>query len=265
MVVNKKRITILKKSVFKSLNVVVVIICGIMFSSLIIPLGLSIDKYKTWYDGLWDLRTFILTSILIVFVNTNISEEKARNEALQKQYFTYHSFMFDTEKYIEDLLDAVGCSCHVSSIFLTENKLELFQRELAELPCSEFALNNYNHIGINLVSLNKKQLNYLLNLQNYVNTTDKLEFNKDSFRKWILKAINTIENENLKIRNNESHYQPDDIKKFINESLIDYIYIIADLRRPWRWDHRRNMKIREKLFYKGKLVKGIYDSNSYWF
>lgn len=263
----RRGLRLLKRVFSRSLNIVVVVICGILFSLLVIPLGISIDKYNTWYDGLWDLRTFILTSVLIVFVNNNISEEKGRNEALQKQYFTYHSFMFDTEKYIEDLLDAAGCSYQVSSIFLTENKLELFKRELAVLPCSEFALNrhSFNHIEINLVSLNKKQINYLSNLLNYINVTDKLVFNKNSCRQWILEAINTIENENLKIKNYENHYEPDDIKNFINKCLVDYIYIIAELRRPWRWDHHRNMKIREKLLYKGKIVKGIDGSNSYWF
>lgn len=254
---------LLKRVLLRSLNIIAVIICGILFGVLIIPLGISMEKYNTWCDGVWDLRTFILTSILIVFVNDNFSEERSRNQVLQKQYITYQFFMFDTEAYIKDLLDVFGYVCGNSSIFLTNDKRELFERELTELFCLDFVV-DYD-IKEKLVCINKKQINSLSNLLGYANTTDKLECDKESLRKDILYAINEIESQNLKILNHENYYGFNNVKKFIHDSLQYHNYIIGRLRVPWRWDHDRDMNIRKRLYYKGELVKDVGSPNDYWF
>ncbi len=249
----------------RSLNIVIVLICAILFSTLIIPIGINIEKYETWYDGLWDLRTFFLTSILIVFVNTNVAEERRRNEGLHKLFSTYSSFMFDSEYYIRDLLETVGLS-YRDKIFLTQDSLYNFEEYLEEIIhyVTSFNTMDKNDIKTYMIHLHQKQLIEFKNVLHDINTIEPAEIRKDRVREWASRAVAKVESEIIKIQFSSKEYTPLEVINYIRENLINFEYSIAELRRPWRWDHERNMNIRYRLIYSGKIVSS-FDTNEYWF
>ena len=103
----------IKRVLLRSTNIIIVLLCAVLFSLLIVPIGLHLEKYNNWYETFWDLRIFFLTSVLIVFVTTNMNEEKKRREGLGNQYFTYSSFMSVSESYIKDLLTLINMAYQI--------------------------------------------------------------------------------------------------------------------------------------------------------
>ncbi|MBS4212854.1 hypothetical protein [Neobacillus rhizophilus] len=261
----------LNRVLFRSRNLIIVSVCAVIFSLVIIPIGLMMEKYKTWYDALWDLRTFFFTSIFIVFVTTNVNEEKRRREGLRKQFEIYSGYSFYAEWYLNRLVQLVGIPSS-EKIFLTDRDLKNFQKAVSEIhQASEFAFSGldnkrYKSLHVYLIAIHKKQLSHLSDVLYFINSanSDSLEMHRDQARRWILSGIDIIEEEILLIENLHDNYTPQDLIRFVQNSLTHNLYIIAELRRPWRWDHQRNMEIRKKLTSNGQHIKGMYDTNQYW-
>ncbi|MFC4801323.1 hypothetical protein ACFPA1_18505 [Neobacillus sp. GCM10023253] len=261
----------LKRVLLRSRNLIIVFVCAVIFSLVIIPIGLMMEKYQTWYDALWDLRTFFFTSIFIVFVTTNVNEEKRRREGLRKQFEIYSGYSFYAEWYLNRLVQLVGIP-HSEKIFLTDSDRENFQKAVSEIhQAAEFAFDGldnkrYKNLYVYLISLHKKQLSHLRDVFYFINSadSDSLETHRDQARRWILSGIDMIEEEILLIENLHDNYTPQDLIHFVQNSLTYNLYIIAELRRPWRWDHQRNMEIRKRLTTNGQHIKGMFDYNQYW-
>lgn len=258
----------LKRITHRSKEIIIVIICAIIFYLLMFRIGLILEKYSTWYEALWDLRTFFLTSIFIVIVNTNVNEENKRRDRLKKQFRTYKSYVFDSESYLKNLINLIGIP-YSKDIFLTDKHLEEFQKELAEngqietFTFTEIERKKYKNVYMYLISVNKKQI---LNLRNFLQFVelDISDIKKDKIYDWIVTGINQIEDEILIIENIAESYTPNELADFIKSSLTYNQYIIAELRRPWRWDHQRNMEIRQRIILKGNHIGKSFDSNEYW-
>lgn len=78
-----------KRIIWYMKDIIPIIMCGIIFELIVIPIGLFLNKYKSWIDGIWDLRTFLLTSVLIAIVLKIYSSESERHKSLTKQYEIY--------------------------------------------------------------------------------------------------------------------------------------------------------------------------------
>ncbi|SFD02125.1 hypothetical protein SAMN05443252_1144 [Bacillus sp. OV322] len=266
---SRRALRSIKRIVIRFKDITIVVICAFLFSSVIIPTGIALKKYTFWYEALWDMRTFFLTSILIVFVNTNISEERRRKEGLQKQFNYYLSYMFDAEQYLTKLVSLVGISSYDHKIFLTEELLNNFEKVISENPdVPEFTIPReefikYKNLHVYLIALNKRHVSTLRDLLHSIDSSDSIQINnKESVRPWIKTGIDTIEDEILLINSLGENYKPKDISNFVLNSLTYNIYIIAELRRPWRWDYERNVQIRNKLL-NSEHVKG-FNSVEYW-
>ncbi len=108
-----------------------ILICIVLFEFAIIPIGINLKKYGLWMDGFWDLRLFMLTSILISTVVGIFSGETKRHKELIEQYSTYESFKFASEKFIISL----GCIADFKieiDLFLSEEKFDDFYTQLKE-------------------------------------------------------------------------------------------------------------------------------------
>ena len=91
-----------KRIIWYMKDIIPIIMCGIIFELIVIPIGLFLNKYKSWIDGIWDLRTFLLTSVLIAIVLKIYSSESERHKSLTKQYEVYESFKYASQRF--------GCS-----------------------------------------------------------------------------------------------------------------------------------------------------------
>lgn len=88
----RRVLRLLKRILLRSSDIFIILLCVTAFSTLIVPMGIFIEKYNNWYDVFWDMRTFFLTSIIIAFVLTNLNEEKSRRINLYKQFYMYSAY-----------------------------------------------------------------------------------------------------------------------------------------------------------------------------
>ncbi|MBU8919017.1 hypothetical protein BGM25_23510 [Bacillus sp. FJAT-29953] len=231
----------LNRVLFRSRNLIIISVCAVIFSLVIIPIGLMMEKYKTWYDALWDLRTFFFTSIFIVFVTTNVNEEKRRREGLRKQFEIYSGYSFYAKWYLNRLVQLVGIPSS-EKIFLTDQDVENFEKLVTEshqtagFTFSSLDNKRYKNLYVFLIAIHKKQLSHLSDVLYFINSanSDSLEMHRDQARRWILSGIDIIEEEILLIENLHDNYTPQDLIYFVQNSLTHNLYIIAELRRPWR-------------------------------
>lgn len=255
-----------KRTVYRSTDTFIVIITAILFSAIIIPIGLFMNEYEKWYDAIWDMRTFLLTSVFVVLVNTNINAERDRRQSLHKQFDIYSSFNASSEFYIKDLLLIIGKECD-TDIFLTQSHIDDFDTNLMMFGQTKRETHpkfNKKEI-IELISLHKKYIINLNNIANIVDFSNELELRKEDLRQSIDTARNIVEKETLILEHSPEDYSYEKLIDFISNYVIYQQHIINELRGPWRWDHARNMEIRYRLVTNGKFIKGGFDSNEYWF
>src|SRR5699024_2248308 len=222
-------------------------------------------------DVLWDMRLFLLTSFFIVLANLNINEEKKRREGLQSLFNTYTSFMYDTEDYIKEILKLINLF-YQENIYLTEESYEKFEKLLINSPPIDNSVyfynidyNKYKTPYLYMIFLHKRHIDSLRYVLTFLSYTKDNEINIEETARWVSQLIRVIEEEILLIENLNEDYAPKDLHEFITETLLmQNLQVIANLRRPWRWDHERNMKIRLKLKHNGEHFKGIFDTNEYW-
>src|SRR5699024_4334540 len=240
----------------------------IIIISIFIPSGLIIKEYKSWYDVLWDIRIFFLTSFVIVLLNLNINEETRRRSALQKQHLTYSSFLFDSEEYISTLSELIDLP-HVDRIFRMEEDLENFKVLLVEHSSLDAHVligkdtGNFDDPYLYMLSLHKGQISKLRDILNFINSTNMIEMHIDQILEWTSYKNKSIEEGGSILEQNSKNYSTEHLYGFIHETLTDHLYTIAELKRPWRWDHEINMEIRRLLYLRGEHT-GDIDLNDNW-
>ena len=85
-----------------------IILCVTLFEVIIIPIGIQLEKYESWIDGFWDLRNFMLTSLMIATVIGIIDSESKRHKVLLKQYETYERFKYNSEQFVCSLCEVAN-------------------------------------------------------------------------------------------------------------------------------------------------------------
>lgn len=263
----RRLLRFIKRVVLRSTNLGIVLLCAILFGAVIIPVGITIEKYNYWYEGLWDMRTFLLTSVLIVFVNTNLIEEKNRRDALHNQYYTYMTFMHESERYINELLSVINLP-FTSCIFRSIEDYNDFSELLNNSDISKTIVSNdkrYKDPYIHMISVHQRHLHELRSVLSFINSSNNLEMHKREILEWLKDMIMLSEEEILILENKTLNYTSKELAEYLLLSSTNYIYIIAELRRPWRWDHEKNMRIRKVLYYHGKVIGENTDLNGYWF
>ena len=232
-----------------------ILICIVLFEFAIIPIGINLKKYGSWMDGFWDLRLFMLTSILISTVVGIFSGETKRHKELIEQYSTYESFKFASEKFIFSL----GCIADFMieiDLFLSEEKFDDFYTQLKEkmkesLPQIKNKVVKDKHLlystekipRIMAIKIYFEQYYRALNNTNNSLLTHKYIGDIKHALNQIDCIFNELKAEYLFIEEQKEGYTDIQLLKFI-DSLSRAIYpAIADIRKPWRWDIRINKRI----------------------
>lgn len=232
-----------------------ILICIVLFEFAIIPIGINLKKYDSWMDGFWDLRLFMLTSILISMVVGIFSSETKRHKELLEQYSTYESFKFASEKFIFSL----GCIADFMieiDLFLSEEKFDDFYTQLKEkmkesLPQIKNKVVKDKHLlystekilRIMAIKIYFEQYYRALDNTNNSLLTHKYIGDIKHALNQIDYIFNELKAEYLFIEEQKEGYTDIQLLKFI-DSLSRAIYpAIADIRKPWRWDIRINKRI----------------------
>ena len=220
---NKKRIYLFYKRVIRfikrvlkyNINLLWILVVFIIFMLILIPIGISLDKYNSIFDGIWDFRNTILTTFVIAFFVNTITTEKQRHANLKKQYDIYYSLETITENFINELLKMIGYT-YDFGIFIDEDNTDYFLEKLDKIE--EYNWNIPDNIEIKeylIYFIN----NYIINISyetnkmdnNDVIGIDEYDFNYllDCFNKKIL-IIKYM---------NDSELDEDFIKKYIAEII----------------------------------------------
>lgn len=234
-----------------------IIVCVIIFELVIIPLGIDLGKYNSWIDGFWDLRNFMLTSIVISIVVGILNIETKRHKELRKQYSVYESFKYDSTNFIVSL-------CKVADVFFawdvfqTEKNFQTFYEELQNIMKRDFSVVKHSIIvDSNLLYSTKKlprTVVIIIYFEQYLRKLDKISeaLLSHDFEGRIEHAVeqvdyiyNELQAERLLIEKQKDNYSDMQLLKFI-DSISRAIYpAVADVRNPWRWDTKINTKMSE--------------------
>ena len=87
---------------------------------------------SSWIDGMWDLRVFILTSLIISIFTGILNSKIDRNRTLKKQYETYQILKCNSENFICTLCSIAGILVD-DAIFMSEavsyTHLDVYKRQ----------------------------------------------------------------------------------------------------------------------------------------
>lgn len=231
--------------------------CIILFESIIIPIGIHLGKYETWVDGIWDLRSFFFTAILISVVSGILQDERKRSKELRKQFEAYKLFMFESEQFIDRLCLLLGLEFN-NARFQKEDQLQDFLscvydrihecaqqlgRKINELPVvqnphfmystPQVKPNTYVKIVFDRYLRAIDILNQTILQSSFIGTIDHAISQLDTI-------YEEVQMELIQIESDTDSYTENQLLRF-TECICRCIYpTIADIRRPWRWDIELN-------------------------
>lgn len=234
----------------------IVFIGAIVFLAVATPIGYQMGIYKNWYDGIWDLRGFILSSIFILVFGNVINNEKTRHKILEDQLDLYDMITDESNQFMDELCRLVGIQSNYNAFFtyshakklslqIKNSKFESVVDNRQKLKC---ICNNYLAI---IYEYNK----ILMSKHFIVEGRGYIGYLKSDFAKKIedfLIEIDGADNDEL-----------DNITiRFVNE-IVEHIYFnISRIRYPWRSHFARDENIRN-LLKRGKCLTDI-DQSGRW-
>ncbi len=233
---------------------IVIAVMGI--SIIIILLGLYFNVYTSWRRGLWDLRTFLMSSIVIVIFNNVIKSEADRHKKLIVQHSKYTNFIYEETKFINSLLSIFGFYCNIDPL-LSSNRHNLFINSIDALkiglsysalttPPNYIEIPEYYTREIYIKFLCKNNIEIIKNTKKYFE--EKLLVNVSETTFLLGKCDEAIE------KCNEILYTVDILDEGVFECImLDWItslssisfLICAVMRRPWRAE--KDYKIKREI------------------
>ncbi len=248
-----KREFLNNKTNLVSIIFILIVIIAIIF------LGIHIGEYNSFFEGLWEMKELLITNVILIVFLTIYSSEMEWHNKLINQYDIYYSIMCMSEWYINDLLSLMNYKV-VNSIYIDEDNYYDFYRKISELK---------NNVKLNCKG--EKLKKYLLYLNNkYINKMGLLVNSNEKFigvdnlrvKELLYENIDEIiyDLENIDSNSLDSNY----LKKYIcNISGVLHL-LIAEYRRPWRWDITIDKKIRSILRKDSLFVKGNFNRLLYY-
>lgn len=243
-------------------SIVISSIIAVVFIFAFYKIGTAIGKYESILGPIWDMKVFILSTIVLVYLNTLCTKEIERHSALKKQYDKNCTYEIEIQQCLEQLCDLIGIKLEFR-VFLTkqnENKFIsiIHDRRDDKTPLSE----------------NKKVHEILDNLDAAVDLVSKYftpnmlvnSCDYDAFSYAVFDIQKFIRGERLNL-DNENSINVSTIVALMQSIESNCYHSIAILRRPWRAqnDFPKDQRIRELLHEHGKMTAGLFDTTEYWF
>lgn len=241
----------LKRSFHSSMPIVISIVCSFLFLLIIIPIGLNYGKYSSVIDGIWDMKSFYLTSIIITSITSITSSEKKHHEMLIKQRSIYTDFLSianDCSKFlysdilaIEELDDSYGMYDIPYESNERWKSLYTYVIKLEKQRKNQYSSNvDYGTFKKTIIDYATRLNDFksFFNENNIVGfTTHEYEYLKDAVH--LLTVITNID-----IKNEQYMFI---VAKQHLEIFWRLEYAVASLRRPWTWDLSYDKKINKMI------------------
>lgn len=233
-----------------------IIICVAIFEAIVIPIGIHLEKYQSWVDGFWDLRNFMLTSIMIAIIVGISSSENKRHKELLRQYEVYENFKYASEQFVSGLCGVANIQTN-QNIFLSKNNFDIFYKKLIcdierGLPAiqnstivDEFLLYSTKELPrVVAIKIYFEQYFRALDNVNSALLTNQIVGPVEHAIEQINYIYNELQAERLLIEEQANFYTDIQLLKFLDAVSRSIYPAVADLRHPWRWDIKRNEKMR---------------------
>lgn len=253
----RKILRFLKRVYIYLKPVLTVAILGLIFTFVISFIGIKIGKYVKWYDGIWDLKTFILTSIFIAASISIIQGEREHKKDLQLQLDLYQSTMWEFEQLINGAFQALTKeTLYNTDIFMNNENLNYFKETV------ECYINSFKDRGAVIDEIGKQEFYDQREIDTRIYLIATFKALENQIRLLRTKKLYVVSSYGSDVINNNNIEQWLDMNLFIsyletNENLLvsdvleyilscaSYLYLfIAVLRTPWRYDY--DMKIRSE-------------------
>ena len=230
------------KRLFKYLNSVLytlIIIC--MYITIVYLVGKKMNLYDTFFDTIWETKNMIVTSIIIVYVSNVIKQEKDRNQALKKQFAFYGSIYYIADNIIGAVSGLIDCP---------HNYYYLMYQDIYD-GFRDYVMNyNFNTVfsrsKLNNFRKQYREALYDLNTITYrLNSIDLIASDMDYSQ--LKTYIKRITNQLHKIDSDSKAGTVITMKNDILALCDELYYLVAEIRRPWRWDLKRDNYIRKLL------------------
>lgn len=136
---SKRIFRLAKRIIMNNYQVLYVILCLCVFMSITIPIGIYTQKYNNIFDGIWDFRGTIFSTIIISFFINTTNTEMKRHRDLKKQYDLYYCISCKIEWLIDKLLGIIG---YTSSgyIFIDEDNMNYFLKQINRIKVDDCSM-----------------------------------------------------------------------------------------------------------------------------
>lgn len=256
-----------KRVINYSKNYFINFIAVILFEIMIIRLGLELGKYDSFIDGIWDMSTLLITSILVPFIICVWNSETDRHLELKKQFNVYQNFKSKSEDFIISLCNVINYEIG-SNIFLSEDEFDNFYSSLKNKQLTinkgDIAMKSIKDKSTLYSMESTDRISYLnIIISKYMRSIEetKQQLFLHDFIGTISHAISQLsyiydelEIEKKLIMNHSMEYSDYYLCKFINSISRSILPAIADIRRPWGWDKELDKKIKKVLDTSNKVI-----------
>lgn len=246
----------LKRAFHNSTPIIISIFCSFLFLIVIIPIGLKYGKYTSIIDGIWDMKSFYLTSIIITGITSITGAEKNNHEKLLNQRYIYTEFLEIANNcsnfLYSDVLEIERLDTYYGMYNIPYGANGKFEKTFSLQTKLEEQKNNQNILEIDNDHFKNTITNYISKLNDF-----KPLFNENNIigiskydHKYLEESIyflNKIKNINFK--NENAMFI---LIKYYQELFWRLEYSVASLRRPWTSDLSLSTRI-QKAIYKGTL------------
>lgn len=262
----KRFLRLAKRLVLYTKHIIPIIVCVIIFEAVVIPTGLSLGVYKSWKCGIWDLRTFFLTSVLITLVLKVYTLECERHKSLLNQYSVYNTFKFESEVFIQSLCKIVNFEWNFD-MFFTDADFRNYYEELQKKMKSDFPeMQNKVIIDDYLLYSTKKiprEIVIEIYFEQYYRELNNVKsaLYAENFigpinhaKEQINDICNELKAEQCIIKKQADNYTDIQLLRFIDCISRCIFPAVKDLRHPWRWDFNIDEEIRQIISQSEEMI-----------
>lgn len=205
--------------------------CGIIYK----------DPYEyTIWDTLWELKNSYFTSVVLTLLITSYNQNKGYRDKLEKQHYFYYEIMSGFDKLFKPF---IGDEILYYMPFYNKKCLSATIDYIKDNDLMNWLDEDCLIEGINDVL---EKITLLKHLENNGGVIGKSNSN-------FMTDIITTEGKLKKIKSN-----PKSIIVELDEISRDLLEIVADIRRPWRWDIENDIKILQLLNKENDIESQFY-------
>lgn len=241
-------------------DIIPITIITIIAMGIIIPIGIKINKYTDIYSGIWDLKSLLLSPIIIVYFVNMINNERNRRKKLRMQYNMIAIIEIKIEKYIKKIEKHIyqfNVFEKVNPIMSWKHYEEYTRRLHKKIDTRRKKIDKHKAKEL-FIGYTKILLLKLEKLEDSINELE-IEYSDNGFLFRYLLNITEEEIEFLEESNNVN------INNKITDTYISIIryslYFLKELRYTWERDMLIDNKIKKILVKKGQKNDSKYFTN----